>query len=136
MIQPINDRVVIKPFVIEADQNGFVTRESGIIQAVKTMEAPQEGVVIATGPGRPLTHPVYDPHQNCLLWYAPMPVKVGDIVSYSKYGGTEVEIDGEKVLIFGNLDGVIGILSSMDAEEEFHIQNAFAEALANSAAGD
>jgi chaperonin GroES len=69
------------------------TTASGIVIPDTAKERPQEGAVIAVGPGR------FEEGQRI-----PMDVKVGDKVIYSKYGGTEVKIEGEDYLILSARD--------------------------------
>lgn len=82
-LKPLGDRVIIKRDEAET------TTASGLILASSSKEKPQSGVVLAAGEGR------YDKDGNLV----PMPVKEGDRVLYGKFGGTEVTIDGEEVLI-------------------------------------
>lgn len=86
-IKPLEDRVVIKP--VEAEEK----TKSGIVLPDTAKEKPQQGDVVAVGPGR---------YENGQL--IPMEVKVGDRVIYSKYGGTEVKLDGEEYLILSSRD--------------------------------
>jgi chaperonin GroES len=86
-LQPLEDRVVVKPSEEEE------TTASGIVIPDTAKERPQEGEVIAVGPGR------FEDGQRI-----PMDVKVGDKVIYSKYGGTEVKIEGEEYLILSARD--------------------------------
>ena len=87
-LKPLADRLVIKP--IEREQ---VTK-GGIFLPDTAKEKPQEGEVMAVGPGR-----LSDDGQRI-----PMDVKVGDIVIYSKYGGTEFKSDGEEYMILKESD--------------------------------
>lgn len=87
-LSPLGDRVVVRPSAREE-----VTR-SGIVLPDTAKEKPQEGEVIAVGPGR-----VLDNGERM----APE-VKVGDTVLYSKYAGTEVKVDGEEWLIVRESD--------------------------------
>lgn len=82
-IHPMGDRVVIRP-----DDQPEVS-SGGIIIPDTAKERPQEGEVVAAGPGRHL--------QNGKL--LEMELKVGDKVVYSKYAGTEVTVDGKDLLI-------------------------------------
>ena len=82
MIKPLNDRVLIK--MVEAEE----TTKSGIVLPGQAKEKPQEAEVIAVGPGG-----VIDGKE------VTMQVKEGDRVIYSKYAGTDVELDGEKFII-------------------------------------
>ncbi|NPV92554.1 MAG: co-chaperone GroES [Firmicutes bacterium] len=93
-INPLGDRVVVK--AIEQEEK----TKSGIVLPDTAKERPQEGNVVAVGPGR-----VLDNGQKL-----PVEVKVGDRVLYSKYGGTEVKIDGEEYLILSERD-VLAVLS-------------------------
>ena len=87
-IKPLEDRIVIKS--LEAEQ----TTASGLVIPDTAKEKPQEGEVLSVGPGR------IDDNGNRV----PLDVKVGDKVIYSKYGGTEVTIDGEDLLILTSRD--------------------------------
>ncbi|MFC1897398.1 co-chaperone GroES [Chloroflexota bacterium] len=87
-LQPLVDRLVVKP--IEREE---VTK-SGIVLPDTVREKPQEGKVLAVGPGR-----LADDGKRI-----PMDVKVGDIVLYAKYGGTDIEEDGEEVIILREAD--------------------------------
>ncbi len=93
-IKPLEDRIVIK--TIEAE----VTTPSGLVLPDTAKEKPQEGEVLAVGPGR------VDDNGNRV----PVDVAVGDKVIYSKYGGTEVKYDGQEYLILSARDvlAVIG----------------------------
>ena len=87
-IKPLEDRIVVK--AVEAEQ----TTASGLVIPDTAKEKPQEGEVIAVGPGR------IDDHGNRV----PVDVAVGDKVIYSKYGGTEVKYAGEEYLILSARD--------------------------------
>ena len=82
-LEPLEDRIVVKA-LDEATQ----TTPSGIIIPDTAKEKPQEGEVVAVGPGR---------FEDGVR--VPMDVKTGDRVIYSKYGGTEVKVAGEEYLI-------------------------------------
>jgi chaperonin GroES len=86
-LQPLEDRVVVQP--IEEEE----TTASGLVIPDTAKERPQEGKVIAVGPGR------FEDGQRI-----PVDVKAGDKVIYSKYGGTEVKIEGEEYLILSARD--------------------------------
>jgi chaperonin GroES len=86
-LQPLEDRVVVKPSEEEE------TTASGLVIPDTAKERPQEGEVIAVGPGR------FEEGNRI-----PMDVKVGDKVIYSKYGGTEVKIEGDDYLILSARD--------------------------------
>lgn len=88
MIKPLADRVVVKPLEVEEKT------ASGIVLPDTAKEKPQQGEVVAVGPGRLL-----DNGQR-----APMEVKVGDKVIFSKYAGTEVKIEGQEYLILNERD--------------------------------
>ena len=87
-LTPIGERVVIKPAPEEAKT------KSGIVLPDSAKEKPQEGTVIAVGAGR-----VLDNGQRVAL-----EVKVGDKVIYSKYGGTEIKVEGEEYIILSERD--------------------------------
>ncbi|QRV01792.1 co-chaperone GroES [Arcanobacterium phocisimile] len=87
-IKPLDDRIVIKQ--VEAEE----TTASGLVLVDSAKEKPQEGEVVAVGPGR------VDDNGNRV----PMDVKVGDLVIYSKYGGTEVKYGAEEYLILSQRD--------------------------------
>jgi chaperonin GroES len=87
-LQPLGDRVVVKP--IEKEE----MTKSGIILPDTAKEKPQEGKVLAVGPGR-----LGDDGKRVA-----MDVKVGDEVLYVKYGGTEVKIDNEELIILRESD--------------------------------
>ena len=82
-IKPLEDRIVVKP--LDAEQ----TTASGLVIPDTAKEKPQEGEVLAIGPGR------IDDNGNRV----PLDVNVGDKVIYSKYGGTEVKVEGDEYLI-------------------------------------
>jgi chaperonin GroES len=87
-LEPLGDRVVVKPSPKEE-----VTR-SGIVIPDTAKEKPQEGKVIAVGPGR-----MTDDGKRIA-----MDVKVGDIVIYAKYGGTEIKENDEELIILRESD--------------------------------
>ena len=82
-IKPLEDRIVVKS--LEAEQ----TTASGLVIPDTAKEKPQEGEVLAVGPGR------IDDKGNRV----PLDVSVGDHVIYSKYGGTEIKYKGDEYLI-------------------------------------
>ena len=88
-IKPLEDRIVVRP--IDAEQ----TTASGLVIPDTAKEKPQEGEVLAVGPGR------FDDDGAKRI---PLDVKVGDTVLYSKYGGTEVKYSGEEFLILSARD--------------------------------
>ena len=87
-IKPLEDRVVVQANEAET------TTASGLVIPDTAKEKPQEGTVLAVGPGR-----VDDSGKRI-----PLDVKVGDTVLYSKYGGTEVKYSGEEYLILSARD--------------------------------
>jgi chaperonin GroES len=87
-IQPLGDRLVVKPMAKEEKTKG------GIILPDTVKEKPQEGEVVAVGPGR-----VTDDGKRI-----PMDLKVGDLVIYSKYGGSEIKIDDVEMIILRESD--------------------------------
>lgn len=93
-IKPLADRVVVKPSEAEEKTTG------GIILPDTAKEKPQEGTVIAVGPGK-----VSDNGK-----IVPMEVKIGDKVLYGKYSGTEVTIKGDEHLIMRESD-ILAIIS-------------------------
>ncbi|GAA1248592.1 MAG: co-chaperone GroES [Oryzihumus sp.] len=94
-IKPLEDRIVVKS--VEAEQ----TTASGLVIPDTAKEKPQEGEVLAIGPGR------IDDKGNRV----PLDVAVGDKVIYSKYGGTEVKYAGEEYLILSARD-VLAVVTS------------------------
>ena len=86
-IKPLEDRVLIQ--IKEAES----TTASGLVIPDSAKEKPQEGVVIAAGPGR------FDGDDR-----VPMDIKVGDTVVFPKYGGTELKYDGEEYLLLNSRD--------------------------------
>jgi chaperonin GroES len=91
-IKPLGDRVVVKP--LEQEEK----TPMGIILPETAKEKPQEGEVLAVGPGR------YEDDKRI-----PLDVKVGDIVLFAKYAGTEIKIRDEKLLILKESD-ILGIV--------------------------
>jgi chaperonin GroES len=94
-LKPLGDRLVVEPKERES------TTASGLVLPETAKEKPQEGEVIAVGPGR------RDEDGKRIQ----MDVAVGDVVLYAKYGGTEVKIDDKKVLILKESD-VLAILEN------------------------
>jgi chaperonin GroES len=80
---------------------GDQTTASGLVIPDTAKEKPQEGTVVAVGPGR------FNEDGNERV---PMDISVGDTVVYSKYGGTEVKVDGEEYLILSARD-VLAVVS-------------------------
>ena len=87
-IKPLEDRIVVQASEAET------TTASGIVIPDTAKEKPQEGSVIAVGPGR-----ISDQGERIKL-----DVSEGDIVVYSKYGGTEIKLDGQEYLILSARD--------------------------------
>ena len=87
-LRPLGDRVVVKPIAREE------MTKSGIVLPDTAKEKPQEGEIIAAGPGR-----LTDDGER-----EPMDVKVGDKVLYAKYAGTEFKVDDEELLIVSQKD--------------------------------
>ena len=87
--RPLQDRVVVKRVDSEEKTAG------GIIIPDTAKEKPQEGTVLAVGPGR---------RSENTGEVIPVDVAEGDVVVYSKYGGTEITVDGEDVLILNARD--------------------------------
>jgi chaperonin GroES len=93
-IKPLEDRILVRP------EEGEETTVSGIVIPDTAKEKPQEGTVLAVGPGR----------RSDTGDLIPVDVKEGDTVVYSKYGGTEIKSGGEDLLILSARDvlAVIG----------------------------
>jgi chaperonin GroES len=88
-LQPLEDRIVVRPG--EPEQ----TTASGLVIPDTATEKPQQGEVLAVGPGK------RSENTGDLI---PMDVSVGDTVVYSKYGGTEITVKGEDLLILSARD--------------------------------
>lgn len=82
-LNPLDDRVVVEPMGAEE------TTAGGIVLPDAAQEKPQRGKVVAVGPGRLL-----ESGERCAV-----SVEVGDEVLFGKYGGTEIEIDGQEIKI-------------------------------------
>ncbi|MBI2836384.1 MAG: co-chaperone GroES [Chloroflexi bacterium] len=87
-LEPLADRLVVKPIEKEEKTKG------GIILPDTAKEKPQEGEIVAIGPGR-----LSEDGKRIA-----MDVKVGDIVLYARYGGTEIKIDSEDLIILRESD--------------------------------
>jgi chaperonin GroES len=87
-LQPLEDRIVVRANDAES------TTASGLVIPDTAKEKPQQGEVLAVGQGR----------RNDAGELVPMDVAVGDVVVYSKYGGTEITIAGEDLLILNARD--------------------------------
>src|SRR5688500_4351271 len=94
-LRPLGDRVVIQPTPREE------MTKSGIVLPDTAKEKPQEGKILAAGPGR-----LTDEGKR-----EPMDVKEGDVVLYAKYAGTEFKVEGEDLLIVSQKD-ILAIVNS------------------------
>jgi chaperonin GroES len=94
-IKPLDDRVVVE--LVEAEE----TTAGGIVLPDSAKEKPQRGRVVAVGPGKLL-----DSGERCAV-----SVTVGDEVLFGKYGGTEIEVDGDEVKILRESDILAKIVS-------------------------
>ena len=88
-LQPLEDRIVVRTGEPEE------TTVSGLVIPDTAKEKPQQGEVLAVGPGR---------RSDQTGEIIPVDVAVGDTVVYSKYGGTEISVDGEDLLILSSRD--------------------------------
>ena len=93
-IKPLEDRILVEP------QDAEQVTKSGLVIPDTAKEKPQEGKVIATGPGR------IDDNGNRV----PLDVAVDDVVIFSKYGGTEVKYDGREYLLLNARD-ILAVVS-------------------------
>ncbi len=89
-VRPLEDRILVRP------EEGQETTISGIVIPDTAKEKPQEGVVLAVGPGK----------RNEDGDLIAIDVNEGDRVLYSKYGGTEITVDGEDLLILSSRDAL------------------------------
>jgi chaperonin GroES len=88
-LKPLEDRIVVRPGESEE------TTASGLVIPDTAKEKPQQGEVLAVGPGR---------RSEQTGEVIPLDVRVGDTVVYSKYGGTEYTVEGEDLLILSGRD--------------------------------
>ena len=88
-IKPLEDHILVQP--LDAEQ----TTASGLVIPDTAKEKPQEGKVLAVGPGR------FDDEGEKRI---PLDISVDDVVVYSKYGGTEIKYNGEEYLILSARD--------------------------------
>src|SRR5262245_4012329 len=95
-LQPLEDRIVVRP----AEAEEMTT--SGLVIPDTAKEKPQQGEVLAVGPGR---------HSENTGELIPLDIAVGDSIVYSKYGGTEITIDGEDLLILNARDVLAKVAS-------------------------
>ncbi|GAA3620122.1 co-chaperone GroES [Microlunatus ginsengisoli] len=93
-IKPLEDRILVEP------QDAEQVTKSGLVIPDTAKEKPQEGKVVATGPGR------IDDNGNRV----PLDVAVDDVVIFSKYGGTEVKYDGKEYLLLNARD-ILAVVS-------------------------
>jgi chaperonin GroES len=93
-LRPLEDRIVVRP--LDAEE----TTASGLVIPDTAREKPQQGEVLAVGPGK---------RSEATGQLIPMAVQEGDRVVYSKYGGTELNHDGEDLLILSSRD-VLAVL--------------------------
>ena len=101
-LQPLDDRIVVKPGESEE------TTASGLVIPDTAKEKPQQGEVIAVGPGK---------RSEQTGEIIPIGVSVGDTVLYSKYGGTEIKVDGEDLLVLRESD----VLAKVEKLSLIHI---------------
>jgi chaperonin GroES len=88
-LKPLDDRIVVRPDEAETQT------ASGLVIPDTAKEKPQQGEVLAVGPGK---------RAESTGELIPTDIKVGDTVLYSKYGGTEVTVDGEDLLVLNGRD--------------------------------
>ena len=94
-LKPLGDRLIVKP----SDEEE--TTASGIVLPDTAKEKPQKGKVVAVGDGK------FDENGDKRI---PLDVAEGDEVLYSKYGGTEIKVDGEELLVLRESDVLAKIL--------------------------
>ena len=94
-LKPLSDRIIVKAVTAEEKTSG------GIVLPDTAKEKPQQGEVIAVGPGKVLDNGKV----------APMDVNIGDRVYYGKYSGTEVKLNGEELVVLRQ-DDVLGIVEA------------------------
>ncbi len=95
-LKPLDDRIVVKPNEAETQT------ASGLVIPDTAKEKPQQGKVLAVGPGR---------RSDTTGDVIPLGINVGDTVLYSKYGGTEVAVDGDDLLVLNARD-VLAVVGS------------------------
>jgi len=96
-LQPLEDRIVVRPGESEEKT------ASGLVIPDTAKEKPQQGEVLAVGPGR---------RAENTGEIVPLDVAVGDTVVYSKYGGTEITVEGEDLLILSSRDVLAKVAGS------------------------
>jgi chaperonin GroES len=94
-LQPLEDRIVVQ--ASEAEE----TTASGLVIPDTAKEKPQQGEVLAVGPGR---------RSEQTGEIIPVDVAVGDVILYSKYGGTEITVDGDDLLVLSSRDVLAKVL--------------------------
>ena len=95
-LKPLDDRIVVKPNEAETQT------ASGLVIPDTAKEKPQQGSVLAVGPGK---------RAESTGEVIPLDIKVGDTVLYSKYGGTEITVGGDDLLVLNARD-VLAIVES------------------------
>ena len=95
-LKPLDDRIVVRPNEAETQT------ASGLVIPDTAKEKPQQGEVLAVGPGK---------RSDTSGDIIPVDIKVGDTVLYSKYGGTEVAVNGEDLLVLNSRD-VLAVVES------------------------
>jgi chaperonin GroES len=95
-LKPLDDRIVVRPNEAETQT------ASGLVIPDTAKEKPQQGEVLAVGPGK---------RSETTGELIPIDIKVGDTVLYSKYGGTEVAVKGEDLLVLNSRD-VLAVVES------------------------
>ena len=96
-LQPLGDRLIVEP--LEEEQ----TTIGGIVLPDTAQEKPQRGTVLAVGPGN---------RNQETGEYIPMDVAAGDVVVYSKYGGTDIKVDADELLILRESDVLAKVVSA------------------------
>ncbi|MFN3653464.1 MAG: co-chaperone GroES [Armatimonadota bacterium] len=94
-LKPLSDRIIVK--AVEGEEK----TAGGIVLPDSAKEKPQQGEVVAVGPGK-----VQDNGKT-----APMDVQVGDRVYYGKYSGTEVKLDGQELVVLRQ-DDILGVVEA------------------------
>jgi chaperonin GroES len=102
-LQPLEDRIVVRP------AEAVETTVSGLVIPDTAKEKPQQGEVLAVGPGRRA--------ENSGELIA-MELAAGDTVVYSKYGGTEITVDGEDVLILSSRDVLAKVVGKSSGKKK------------------
>jgi chaperonin GroES len=96
-LKPLGDRLIVEP--LEEEQ----TTVGGIVLPDTAQEKPQRGTVLAVGPGA---------RNQDTGEHIPLDVAEGDVVVYSKYGGTEIKVEGEEYLILRESDVLAKVVGS------------------------